>query len=124
MRGVFCYVHLIQHIREYKIDYIDNGLDLIPSMSLILKRKSNICKSSFFKLDRCKHEWLCSVADWRRKNNDRLGIDAVDSATLVIVPTIDLMEQWTNKLSKVYKQTNIGNLGCGCDNLQFITDNI
>jgi superfamily II DNA or RNA helicase len=45
----------------------------------------------------------------------------VDSATLVIVPTIDLMEKWTNKLSKDYKQINIGNLGCGCDNLQFIT---
>jgi superfamily II DNA or RNA helicase len=34
MRGAFCYVRLIEHIRENKIDYIDNVLDLIPSMSL------------------------------------------------------------------------------------------
>jgi hypothetical protein len=46
MRGVFCYVGLIEHIRENNIEYIDNVLDLIPSMSLSLKRKNNICKSS------------------------------------------------------------------------------
>jgi superfamily II DNA or RNA helicase len=46
MRGAFCYVRLIEHIGENKIDYIDNVLDLIPSLSLSLKRKNNICKSS------------------------------------------------------------------------------
>jgi superfamily II DNA or RNA helicase len=29
-------VHLIEHIRENNIEYIDNVLDLIPSMSLSL----------------------------------------------------------------------------------------
>jgi hypothetical protein len=59
-------------------------------------------------LDRCQNEWLCSIADWRRKNDDRLGCNIyVDSATLVVVPTIDLIGEWRNKLSKVYKHINI-----------------
>lgn len=63
------------------------------------------------------------------------AIEKVNSSALVIVPTIDLMEQWTENLSKYLNkdtkdnQTNnkknvripIGNLGGGKDDIQPIT---
>ena len=68
------------------------------------------------------------------------AIEKVNAATLVIVPTIDLMEQWTENLSNIlnkkknnnneqkYPNTSfdksevtIGNLGGGKDNIQAIT---
>ena len=63
------------------------------------------------------------------------AIEKVDSSALVVVPTIDLMEQWTESLSKyLNKNTNgnqtnnkknhivtIGNLGGGKEDIQPIT---
>jgi len=61
-----------------------------------------------------------------------IGINAiqkVNASTLVVVPTIDLMEQWANSISK-YLSVNgtqnkqgisIGKLGGGEDDLQAIT---
>ena len=56
------------------------------------------------------------------------AIEKVNASTLVVVPTIDLMEQWLNNISKYLSindnnQQNIpmGKLGGGIDNLQAIT---
>ena len=62
------------------------------------------------------------------------AIEQVNSSTLVVVPTLDLMDQWTQNLTKylngndVYGETNqtspqiiIGNLGGGKENIQPIT---
>ena len=68
------------------------------------------------------------------------AIEKVNAATLIVVPTIDLMEQWTENLSNFLNQKNnikrnkkyqntsfdkseitIGNLGGGKDNVQAIT---
>src|SRR5207245_9795614 len=45
----------------------------------------------------------------------------VNSAYIVIVPTIDLMDQWTSVLSKYFPYVEIGNLGGGSDDIQAIT---
>ena len=53
-----------------------------------------------------------------------IGIKAIEkanSATLVVVPTLDLMGQWTEVLSKHFINTKIGNLGGGADDIQPIT---
>ena len=53
-----------------------------------------------------------------------IGIKAIEranSATLVVVPTLDLMNQWTQVLSKHFTNTRIGNLGGGTDDVQAIT---
>ena len=49
------------------------------------------------------------------------AIEMVNSASIVIVPTIDLMDQWTSVLSKYFPNMQIGNLGGGSDDIQAIT---
>lgn len=50
------------------------------------------------------------------------AIETVNASSLIIVPTLDLMDQWTAVLSKYFRQsTKIGNLGGGIDDVQPIT---
>src|SRR4029078_6783768 len=49
------------------------------------------------------------------------AIERVNSATLIVVPTLDLMGQWTEILSKHFANAKIGNLGGGTDDIQAIT---
>ena len=49
------------------------------------------------------------------------AIELVNSASIVIVPTIDLMDQWTSVLSKYFPDTKVGNLGGGTDDIEPIT---
>lgn len=50
------------------------------------------------------------------------AIETVNASSLIIVPTLDLMDQWTAVLSKYFHQpTKIGNLGGGIDDVQPIT---
>ena len=58
------------------------------------------------------------------------AIQAVNASTLVVVPTIDLMEQWENNISKYLTNSDnnnpvqnisVGKLGGGDDNIQAIT---
>jgi superfamily II DNA or RNA helicase len=41
------------------------------------------------------------------------SIEKVNAATLVVVPTLDLMSQWTDVLTKNFTNAKIGNLGGG-----------
>ena len=53
-----------------------------------------------------------------------VGIKAIERAkasSLVVVPTLDLMDQWTINLSKYFPEVRIGNLGGGADEIQPIT---
>ncbi|MGH9954496.1 MAG: DEAD/DEAH box helicase family protein, partial [Nitrososphaeraceae archaeon] len=53
-----------------------------------------------------------------------IGIRAIEksnAASLVVVPTLDLMDQWTTTLSKYFPNVRIGNLGGGNDDIQSIT---
>ena len=49
------------------------------------------------------------------------AIEMVNSASIVIVPTIDLMDQWTSVLSKYFPDIKIGNLGGGAEEIEPIT---
>ncbi len=53
-----------------------------------------------------------------------VGIKAIEKANtsaLVIVPTLDLMDQWSSVLAKYFVNVKIGNLGGGVDDIQPIT---
>ncbi|HXG07146.1 MAG TPA: DEAD/DEAH box helicase family protein [Nitrososphaera sp.] len=49
------------------------------------------------------------------------AIEKVNACTLIVVPTLDLMDQWTGILAKHFQSTKIGNLGGGTDDIQPIT---
>ncbi|MEW6604211.1 MAG: DEAD/DEAH box helicase family protein [Thermoproteota archaeon] len=49
------------------------------------------------------------------------AIEQVNMSSLVVVPTLDLMDQWTEILEKHFRSTKIGNLGGGVDDIQPIT---
>jgi superfamily II DNA or RNA helicase len=53
-----------------------------------------------------------------------VGIKAIEKANtsaLIIVPTLDLMDQWTSVLAKYFLNAKIGNLGGGVDDIQSVT---
>jgi superfamily II DNA or RNA helicase len=49
------------------------------------------------------------------------AIEKANSTSLVVVPTLDLMDQWTATLSKYFPNIRIGSLGGGNDDIQSIT---
>jgi superfamily II DNA or RNA helicase len=49
------------------------------------------------------------------------AIEKLNASSLVVVPTLDLMDQWTGILAKYFQFTKIGNLGGGTDDIQPIT---
>ena len=134
------YVNLIQYLKECNIQYIDNVLELVPAQQLNLKNSkdnnantTNHNNASDLPLRDYQLQALTSWIKAKMRGcivlptgagKTRIGMQAiklVDSATLIIVPTIDLMEQWTLNLSKYFASTKIGNLGGGHDNIQSIT---
>ena len=136
------YDSIIQYLNESDLEFVDNVKQIIPSQTitapdLVLrdyqeKAMENWSKSSMRG---------CIVLP-TGAGKTVLGIRAIEqinSSTLVVVPTIDLMDQWTQVLKKYLKyegeekknfsskensdssQTKIGNLGGGRDDIQQIT---
>ncbi|MGA9744439.1 MAG: DEAD/DEAH box helicase [Nitrososphaeraceae archaeon] len=50
-----------------------------------------------------------------------IGIKAIERVNSAVVPTLDLMGQWTEILSKHFPNAKIGNLGGGTDDIQALT---
>ncbi|WP_316504264.1 DEAD/DEAH box helicase family protein [Nitrosopumilus sp.] len=128
------YKEIIEYLQKSDLDYIDQ----VP----------NYPSSPFFQMSNLK------LRDYQKNALDRwiessmrgcvvlptgagktvVGIKAIEkvnAATLIIVPTIDLMEQWTQNLSRYLNQntndeinatiTTVGNLGGRKNNIQPIT---
>jgi superfamily II DNA or RNA helicase len=122
------YQNITEYLKQSEIEYDDNNvLDLIPSPNI----NNN-------------HSRLLTLRDYQQKALDRWvkagkrgcvvlptgsgktvigvkAIETVNAASLIIVPTIDLMDQWTSVLSKYFTNVKIGNLGGGSDDIQAIT---
>jgi superfamily II DNA or RNA helicase len=49
------------------------------------------------------------------------SIETINSAVLIVVPTLDLLHQWTEVLSSHITNTSIGNLGGGSEEIEAIT---
>ena len=124
------YQNIIEYLKRSEVEYDDNRvLDLIPSPNISIDE------------DNSQH---ISLRDYQKKALDNwakaakrgcvvlptgagktvIGVKAIEmvnSASIVIVPTIDLMDQWTSVLSKYFPYIKIGNLGGGSDDIQAIT---
>jgi superfamily II DNA or RNA helicase len=116
------YKKITQYLNEKDIKYEDKVLDLLPLGQLL---KSNV------KLRDYQQE---AVENWCMEKRGLIVlptgagktiiglkiIEIVNSPTLIIVPTLDLIKQWTKVLSQNF-DIEIGNIGGGTENIQPIT---
>ncbi len=126
------YSEIIEYLKKSDLDFVDNVPDFIPSPVFQMK--------DLELRDYQKH----AIHNWEKSSmrgcvilptgagKTAIGIKAiqkVNASALVVVPTIDLMDQWANNISKYLSIDNnqnsqnisIGRLGGGEDNLQAIT---
>ena len=118
------YSNIICYLEENAIDYDDSVMDLIPS-PLFVPDKVSLREYQKKALE----NWIkagmkgCVVLP-TGSGKTIVGIKAIErinSATLIVVPTLELMGQWTEILSKHIANAKIGNLGGGNDDIQAIT---
>jgi superfamily II DNA or RNA helicase len=124
------YQNIIGYLKRSEIEYDDNKvLDLIPSPNISIGETDS---QHLFLRDYQKK----ALDNWAKAakrgcvvlptgaGKTVIGVKAIEmvnSASIIIVPTIDLMDQWTSVLSKYFPYIKIGNLGGGSDDIQAIT---
>ena len=140
------YQNILNYLNQSEIEYDDSHvLDLIPSPNITLDENNS--GSNYVNSDNNANSNPpnpISLRDYQQKalnmwikagkrgcivlptgsGKTIIGVKAVEvinSASLVVVPTIDLMDQWTSVLSKYFSNIKIGNLGGGLDDIQAIT---
>jgi superfamily II DNA or RNA helicase len=122
------YSNIIEYLKQSDIEYADHVLSEETMMI-----SSSLSSSSPLSLrdyqQRALDNWLragfrgCIVLP-TGSGKTIVGIKAIEkanAASLVVVPTLDLMDQWTINLSKYFPNVKIGNLGGGTDDIQPIT---
>lgn len=118
------YSHIISYLQESAMEYNDIVLDLVPSPHF---EATNLSLREY--QDKALGRWIkagmkgCVVLP-TGSGKTVIGVKAIEkvnSATMVVVPTLDLIDQWTEVLSKYFTNTKIGKLGGGTDDIQSIT---
>lgn len=116
------YQKIIQYLNEKDMKYEDKVLDLLPLGHL---PKSNV-KLRDYQQDAVENwciEKRGSIVLPTGAGKTIIGlkiIEIVNLPTLIIVPTLDLIKQWTKVLSQSF-DIEIGNIGGGTENIQAIT---
>jgi superfamily II DNA or RNA helicase len=122
------YSNIIDYLKQSGIEYSDHVLpEETMMLSLSLSSSSPLSLRDY--QQRALDNWLraglrgCVVLP-TGSGKTIIGIKAIEkanAASLVVVPTLDLMDQWTTVLSKYFSNVRIGNLGGGNDDIQSIT---
>ena len=120
------YQDIITYLQNSGIQYEDNVMELIPIQNL---RIENINLSLRAYQKKAIENWIkagkkgCIILP-TGSGKTIIAIkliEIINSPTLIVVPTLDLMEQWTKFLSKYFQKTEIGNIGGGIFNITGIT---
>ncbi len=122
------YSNIIEYLKQSGIEYADHVLSEETMMlSLSLSSSSPLSLRDY--QQRALDNWLraglrgCVVLP-TGSGKTIVGIKAIEkanTASLVVVPTLDLMDQWTINLSKYFPNIRVGNLGGGADDIQPIS---
>ncbi len=126
------YSEIIEYLEKSDLDFVDNVSDFIPSPAFQIRdlELRDYQKQAIHNWEKSSMRGCVILPTGAGKT--AIGIKAiqkVNASTLVVVPTIDLMEQWASNISKYISTDNnqnsqnisIGKLGGGEDNLQAIT---
>ena len=120
------YQDIITYLQNSGIQYEDNVMELIPIQNL---RIENINLSLRAYQKKAIENWInagkkgCIILP-TGSGKTIIAIkliEIINSSTLIVVPTLDLMEQWTKFLSKYFQKIEIGNIGRGTFNITGIT---
>ena len=120
------YQDIITYLQNSGIQYEDNVMELIPIQTL---RIENINLSLRPYQKKAIENWITAGKKGCMILPTGSGktiiaiklIEIINSSTLIVVPTLDLMEQWTKFLSKYFQKIEIGNIGGGLFNITGIT---
>ena len=120
------YQDIITYLQNSGIQYENNVMDLIPIPNLKIE---NIQLSLRSYQKKAIENWITAgkkgciiLPTGSGKTIIAIKlIEIVNSSTLIVVPTLDLMEQWTKFLSKYFQNLEIGNIGGGISNITGIT---
>ncbi|MGH9923448.1 MAG: DEAD/DEAH box helicase family protein, partial [Nitrososphaerales archaeon] len=117
------YKDIIEYMKSSDIEYEDQVLDLIPSPHL--EAKGLVLRDY---QQKALNSWIraamkgCVVLP-TGAGKTIVGVKAIEkvnAASLVVVPTLDLLDQWVSVLSKHFN-VQIGKLGGGDDAIEAIT---
>ena len=120
------YPDIIAYLQNSGIRYDDNVMDLIPIPNLEINN-NNLVLRPYQK--KAIENWIAGGKKGCMILPTGSGktiiaiklIEIINSSTLIVVPTLDLLEQWTKFLTKYFQKIEIGNVGGGVFNITGIT---
>lgn len=116
------YKKITEYLNGKNIKYDDRVLDLLP-LGDLPKIKVKLRDYQLEAIENWCLEKMGSIVLPTGAGKTIIGlkiIEIVNSPTLIIVPTLDLIKQWTKILSRNF-DIEIGNIGGGIENIQPIT---
>ena len=116
------YKKITEYLNVKNIKYDDRVLDLLP-LGDLPKIKVKLRDYQLEAIENWCLEKMGSIVLPTGAGKTIIGlkiIEIVNSPTLIIVPTLDLIKQWTKILSRNF-DIEIGNIGGGIENIQPIT---
>lgn len=119
------YPDILRYVQQSGIEYDDRVMDTIPSPFIELDQGVSLRDYQQKALDNWDKAGKrgCVVLP-TGSGKTLIGVSAiakVNSSALILVPTLDLMDQWTTVLSRYFPSIKIGNIGGGIDDIQPIT---
>jgi superfamily II DNA or RNA helicase len=116
------YKRITEYLKIKNVKYVDHVLDLLP-LGQLEKVQVKLRDYQEDAIESWIQEKMGSIVLPTGSGKTLIGlkiIEMINAPTLIVVPTLDLIKQWTRILSQTFN-IEIGNIGGGTENIQAIT---